>query len=128
MANPWGDPTTQQAPISPWLNQPTQYGQDGMAQVPTLNPWNGPNPFADGSGAQAQGATQGVQQNLQNTLNQYPAMPNSYGLGSQPSDPIAGAASNPDFNAQPITVAVPDTASRGFNPWSLSGEANSRGK
>lgn len=56
----------------------------------------------------------------------YPTMANSYGLGT--SAPIPGSASNPAFGSQPITVSVPDTSSRGFNPWSLTGEANARGK
>lgn len=58
----------------------------------------------------------------------YPATTNDYGLGSTQSQPVAGSASNPTYGGQPITLTVPDTSSRGFNPWSLSGEANARGK
>ena len=75
----------------------------------------------------------------------YPTMPNQYGIGTQsmdssgqgsfgasavsggPAGPTAGAASNPAYGAQPLTSSAPDTSSRGFNPWSLTGEANARG-
>lgn len=57
----------------------------------------------------------------------YPAMPNDYGLGDQ-TGAIQGSAANPNYQNQPLTVTVPDTASRGFNPWSLTGESNARGK
>lgn len=69
---------------------------------------------------------QGQMSNYAGDASQYPAMANAYGLGQ--SQPIPGAASNPGYLSQPITVTVPDTASRGFNPWSLTGEANARGK
>lgn len=58
----------------------------------------------------------------------YPATTNTFGLGDTQSTPVAGSASNPTYGGQPISVSIPDTSSRGFNPWSLSGEANARGK
>lgn len=65
----------------------------------------------------------------------YPTYQNSFGLGSgapmgQAAPPAAatpGAASNPSYMAEPLTTAQPDASSRGFNPWSLAGESNSRG-
>jgi hypothetical protein len=54
----------------------------------------------------------------------YPAMANDYGLGQAQAAP--GAASSPSFGATDISVTVPDASSRGFNPWSLQGEALSR--
>lgn len=60
----------------------------------------------------------------------YPAMQNSYGLGNYGQQPTAipGSASNPSYQTQPMNVVMPDSASRGFNPWSLQGESNARGK
>lgn len=63
---------------------------------------------------------------------QYPSYPNAAGLGSQ--NPNSGfSASTPAngdsgtaFSSTPITVNTPDTSSRGSNPWSFMGEANSR--
>lgn len=46
---------------------------------------------------------------LQSQLSAYPTFPNPSGIGSQN-----------------YGQAQPDSASRGFNPWSLMGEANSR--
>lgn len=102
--------------------------------VAPVNPNQMINPWAVQAGqdtATAQGLQMGGQQGAQNAIDmmgQYPAMTNSYGLGGQQSPAVPGSASNPAFGAQPITVTVPDTASRGFNPWSLTGEANARGK
>lgn len=56
---------------------------------------------------------------------QYPALANQYGLGRVTAQP--GAASNPDFLNTPISLGQPDQTSRGFNPWSLTGEALTRG-
>lgn len=54
-----------------------------------------------------------LQQNLQQSINSYPAFENEFGLGGPP---IGGQARQ---SAQP----TPSVASRGFNPWSLQGEA-----
>lgn len=54
----------------------------------------------------------------------YPAMQNSYGLGGTP--PVAGAGTGSQ-GSSPINIAMPDSSSRGANPWSFQGEANARG-
>lgn len=76
-----------------------------------------------------------VQQAPQQPVNQpYPAMPNAYGLGSQPSP--MGAPQTPQVqgfqgppasnNNQDPHLSATDSGSRGFSPYSLNGEANSR--
>lgn len=94
--------------------------------------WSNPqNPYApqqaqdSAAGAQAgQYASSNIQQ-LQaqsaKAAGGYPAMPNSYGLGNSSSFA-------PTAPAGPITQPAQDSGSRGFNPWSLVGEASSRGK
>lgn len=63
----------------------------------------------------------------------YPAYGNQYGLGGQISPPSSTGASTsptPPQNggaSQGVTANVPDTSSRGFNPWSIQGESNARG-
>lgn len=80
------------------------------------NPWGN---AAGGGGATPQGpAAPGGDQGG------YPTMANDYGLGQ--TSPTPGSSSNPGFAQQDISVTVPDSGSRGFNPWSLSGEALSR--
>lgn len=101
---------------------------------PAANPWNQTlaNDSAQGQQAIAnsQQTTALANQQLSSMgdASAYPAMTNAYGLGSSQSSAIPGSASNPAFGAAPLTIAVPDTASRGFNPWSLTGESNARGK
>jgi hypothetical protein len=63
----------------------------------------------------------------------YPAYPNSFGLGDTSSTsgtgfaPAPSALSNPQLYAQqPVNATAADTAVQGFNPWSMTGEANSR--
>lgn len=62
------------------------------------------------------------QQGLQN-MDQggYPAMDNSYGLGAQPALNQALSTAN-----KPAQNAGISNTSQGFNPWSMTGEANSR--
>lgn len=55
----------------------------------------------------------------------YPSMPNAYNLGAQQSPPAMGN-SGPTSSQAPLNITIPDASSRGFNPWSLQGEANSR--
>lgn len=58
----------------------------------------------------------------------YPAMSNSYGLGSSinsPTMPVGNSGNN--YAQNPINISMPDSSSRGFNPWSLTGESNARG-
>ncbi len=50
----------------------------------------------------------------------YPTMPNDYGLGTQ-----AGAPATGNYNTT-SEKGDPGATSRGFNPWSLQGEALSR--
>lgn len=87
------------------------------------NPWSGMVGEANQNLNQANNAAAnipGMQQNTQAQINsmnayanstQYPAMQNDYGLGSQP---------------QAAAKADPGATSRGFNPWSLQGEALAR--
>lgn len=70
----------------------------------------------------------------------YPTMANSYGLGTQGTAPAASTAtpspttstaspgnpSSPDYATEQLASAVSDSGSRGFNPWSMIGESNSR--
>lgn len=71
-------------------------------------------------------------QPTQNAVSAYPAMANSYGLGSPVGGPAQTAASAPgapapsSYSGASLTVNTPDTSARGLNPWSLQGEANSR--
>lgn len=54
--------------------------------------------------------------------NSYPALPNAYGLGQvqqQPQDPYA------QQKQQQQNQMMADS-SRGFSPWSISGESNAR--
>lgn len=104
---------------------------------PSTNPWNSmlsSDTQASNSIQATNAQTMGVMDSqigayggTPSSTSTYPTMTNSYGLGTS-SAPVVGSASNPSFNGQPITVDVPDTSSRGFNPWSLTGEANARGK
>jgi hypothetical protein len=107
------------------------YDSNGYAQMMALPDMNAPNPWA----AMAQQSQtqvnvagnaasnipqyqQGIAQNQANMNNyaqataspqiNYPALPNDYGLGNTSNNSNA------------------DTASHGFNPWSLKGEALSR--
>ena len=54
----------------------------------------------------------------------YPAMQNAYGLGSTPSGAGMGSGSG---GSSPINISLPDTSTRGANPWSFQGESNARG-
>lgn len=62
----------------------------------------------------------------------YPAMQNSFGLGSPPTPAAAptpaptNGASDPNFAVKSLSTAVSDSGSKGFNPWSMQGEANAR--
>ena len=117
---------------TPWSPQVT-YDSNGYATAVnpisnTPNPWN-----TDKVYTQAQQAGQSINQSMgnlydqMNTLNGgYPAMQNSFGLGAQVG-PVAGAQSGQDYMTTPISQGTPDSSSRGFNPWSLTGEALSRG-
>lgn len=113
--------------MNPWDNVGNQPLYNNQGFVNGLGPQiqqNTQNAYSDSAYAQSQQSV--GQQNLSNLQNQqqsiqgmdssYPAMANSYGLGTQP-------ASTSQVN--PNQSGVADT-SRGFNPWSLSGEAMAR--
>lgn len=116
---------------------------DGVKyQIPKM-PQYGSNPWEFMLNQDSQAATQNTAQANQNigalteqmgnyggNGSAYPAMQNSYGLGNTGQQPqaIPGTASNPSYQTQPMNVTMPDSASRGFNPWSLQGESNARGK
>lgn len=125
---------------------------DGWGPGGQMTP--GKNPYAGALGqanssylSQAPGIQQNMSQ-LQGQINKgqqgqsgsgYPAYTNSYGLGSTPQPPAGaggqdqsavsqGMASNPDYLKDALTASAQSVASRGFNPWSLTGESNARGK
>lgn len=60
----------------------------------------------------------------------YPAYPNSFGLGNSGglggASPSQGVQTPSSYSQNGVTVNVPDTSSRGFSPWSMVGESNSR--
>jgi hypothetical protein len=65
---------------------------------------------------------QGQLANSQNYLNNYAGI-------DYPAMSASGASPSPQQNAAfaaPSAQSQPDNSSRGFNPWSLQGEANSR--
>lgn len=123
-------------PMSGWLKEPTQYDAEGYAIIPEVNTW-GENPYLQGAQETIGNAVQGLQtsqgrmgslQGQMASMSQgggYPAMANDYGLGDT-SSAFPGAASNPSYAQSPITTGGTDNSSRGFNPWSLTGEALSR--
>lgn len=126
-------------PAGPVGSSPAGY-TDPSYQVPLLDTPNyGDNPWAGGyQNATEAGYTNTEQANqnigaLQGQMgvyggdgSKYPAMQNSYGLGD--TGPTPGTASNPNYLTQPMSVTMPDSSSRGFNPWSLQGESNARGR
>lgn len=97
-----------------------------MLEIPDYgpNPWSGMAQGAQGDANTASAAAAGIpgaQQNIAQSASDmqayaqstsYPTMPNDYNLGSQNS----GGSQSSD----------PGASSRGFNPWSLKGEALSR--
>lgn len=130
MESPWGGGSNSG---NPFLQQ---YGQDVAALYPATMAAQGKNAALDTqaslyggtpNGAPASGGT-----SSSTPASNYPAYPNQYGLGntnaftaknSQPTSPqqMTDAITNP-LNQGPTS----DGGSRGFNPWSLTGEANSR--
>lgn len=117
------------------------------ANISTTSPWDVPKAKTDANGyllpakvdmaganntinsaySQSQSA-QGQIQSLQGQVDAYPAMENSYGLGAMNTSAgaIPGSSSNPDYAANPWGDSPADAGSRGFNPYSLKGEANYR--
>jgi hypothetical protein len=103
------------------------YGPNPWAQATT----DANNQLQNSSYQSAIGIPQG-QWNIQNQQGQmdsfakssgvgYPTFPNSAGIGSQV--PFAAPQQQQQPAQSPITA---DSGSRGFTPWSLSGEALSR--
>lgn len=100
------------------------------------------------AGNQGQGSAPGLGvpgglNNQDTNASTYPTMQNSYGLGTngatspvggtpanaiqpQAQSPIPGNASDPNYAVNSLSAAVSDSGSRGFNPWSMQGEANAR--
>lgn len=113
LSNPWQINTTgsQPAAMNPYLSQISQ----GMGQV------------SMDQNAASQGAQTGQQNisGMQNAINaqSYPSFPNSMGLGTQTGYGTMPTQAPP---MQPQNQIVPDMTSRGFNPWSLQGEAMAR--
>ncbi len=114
-----------------------QFGPNGGYYVPKMNTQT--NPWSATMGQDQMSQMQGTNQANQNInnlkgqmgnyagdANAYPTMSNAYGIGQQPSA-VPGQAAAPSFQAQPLTTTMPDSGSRGFNPWSLAGESNARG-
>jgi hypothetical protein len=115
-------------------NSPSPWG--GAAPAASSN-----NPYLNAyaqSSAQLYPAQMAAQQQMGNIQSQqqsgYPAYPNAYGLGNTSSftqapnyqaNPAAQSAPA-SYQAQPVDISATDASSRGFNPWSLSGEANAR--
>lgn len=109
----------------------TEYDDHGYINY--LTPNYGSNPWSSQAGSQqnqymasASAAAmpnqgqgyQNLQTQLQQYQSQYPSFPNSMGLGSQVPY---------QSTAQPQQAPLePTNTSRGFNPWSLQGEALSR--
>lgn len=114
---------------------PTTQGAEASGYatpVPTPDQ-NTSNPYAaqgttDASAIAANTAS--AQNNInsaQSAQSSYPAFPNSYGLGgSTAAAPAAASAPQGAYSSGAVTVNVPDTSSRGFSPWSMVGESNSR--
>ena len=72
--------------------------------------------------AQAMPGAQMQMAGQQNAMNNYAGI-------DYPAMSTSGASPSPQQNAAfaaPSAQAQPDSSSRGFNPWSLQGEANSR--
>lgn len=65
-------------------------------------------------------------QNTAQMNSAYPAFGNQYGLGGALPSGGQPSAAMSDYSGQGVTVNVPDTSSRGFNPWSIQGESNAR--
>lgn len=116
-------------PAAPMPQAPGYVGQQ--------NPYASTNPNAQApiNTAPQQNYNYSTGQYDPSSASSYPTYPNDAGVGSQapfsgstqtPTTPMAGSSSNPGYLAQSINVQVPDTSSRGFNPWSLTGESNAR--
>ena len=118
-----------------------QYNSQGYqanyAYNPGANPWDSILSQGQNMAGQDQQLSQNQmnlsQQNLQSQMqqasqfgSQYPSYPNAAGAGNQQAGqmqapPMEGAGSQGLGSTQ-----YPDPTSRGFNPWSLTGEAMSR--
>jgi hypothetical protein len=106
---------------SPWLS---------MTSSPLTNYAQGMNQLSNAYGAtasmmpQMQNQVMGMQSNQQMQANMYPSYPNGAGAGSQTAGQVPAAPSAPTASSP----ATPYSFSQGANPWSLSGEALSRGR
>lgn len=109
----------------------------GTPAAPTSTASPSTSGWLAGAAQDVQTADQAISAQLQpgGQFGGYPAMQNPYGLGSVVGGgtsgggtPTPGSASAPSFNTTPVTSnqAATDSSSRGFNPWSMQGEANAR--
>ncbi len=135
--SPWGGSSP--GGDNPFLQQ---YGQDMSQMYPQAmqaqNQMNGLDKqsqlYGGGSlGALAASSSTGT--NPASSQSAYPAYPNSFGLGDTSAftqqapnfAPQPTALANPGFSAQPLNQSPSGIASNGLSPWSMTGEANSRG-
>lgn len=70
----------------------------------------------------AQASIPEAEYKMQAKASSYPAMTNTYGIGMNQATPAPSY--QPPTQIKPQTQ--PDASSRGYNPWSLQGEALSR--
>jgi hypothetical protein len=114
-------------------------GQNGyLPALPTpvnSNPWSGAAatdaaqiPGQVQSGMQGLAGMQGQMQQYGQMSGAYPTYPNQGGFGSQDAfgSSQGGSQAIAAGPAQESAPAAPMAADRGFNPWSLTGEANAR--
>lgn len=107
-------PTTGTTPVNPYTN-PNADPNMGA----TTSAWSQQQASAAATGTPAASTPQ--------SGSSYPAYSNPYGLGSPvTATPTSQPAGGNAYSAQGVTVNIPDTSSRGLNPWSLMGESNAR--
>ena len=110
------------------------HGEGSNGYVKGLTWANPNNPYAAQATADTNAANQAQQYSQSNiqamqgqfdkAAGNYPSFPNTFGLGN--SQGLGGAqATGPQG---PVTQPGNDSGSRGFNPWSLVGEATARGQ
>lgn len=101
-----------------------------------MNYWNSMTSNAQGaltgqenSAMSAYTGAQSAAPGAQMQMSQQQGALNNYAGIDYPAMSSSGASPSPQQNAAyaaPSQQAQPDSSSRGFNPWSLQGEANSR--
>lgn len=134
--SPWGGVS---GGDNPYL---AQYGQDMSQMYPQAmqaqSQMNGLNQQAQLYGGGSQGAMAGSSSSGTNpptAQSSYPAYPNAFGLGDTSAftqqapnfTPTQPTLSNPSYMDQSLNESPSGIASNGLSPWSMTGEANSRG-